>query len=53
MNTFVENSKSVKTLDLRKNWGAKVIKVHTPETLYHLAFIGKTRILLFSGLEGT
>lgn len=53
MKTFVDNFKNVKTLGLRKKCSAMVIRVDTPEAIYHLAFIGKTRILLFSGVEGT
>lgn len=52
MKIFVGNSKNVKTLDLGGKCDAKVIKFDTPETIYHLAFIGKIRILC-SGLQGT
>lgn len=54
MSTFVDNSKNIKTSDFgKKECSVKDVKAYTPEAMYHLAFIGKTRIVLCNGLEGT
>lgn len=54
MSTFVDNSKNIKTSDFRKKErSVKDVKAYTPEAMYHLVFIGKTRIVLCNGLEGT
>lgn len=53
MKAFVNNSKNIKTLNHRKKRGPRGVKVDTVETVYCVAFMAKSRTLLFSGLDGT